>query len=82
VNPSIPHQKKEMALYINHHLKSSVSVTLPCQLLLMLYTLVGINNHLKSTSAIKVATMKKYRHFKRKPSYVTAKSALFTVSKG
>ena len=45
--------------YINYRLKSEVSITLRCQLCSTRYTVVRINNCSKSTSAIKVATVKK-----------------------
>ena len=69
--------------YINYCLKSEVSITLRCQQCSIRYTAVQIKNCLKSTSAIKVATMKNMDDFryKRKPSCATAKSTLFAVSK-
>ena len=69
--------------YINYHLKSEVSVMLRCQLCSTHYTAVRIKNCLKSTSAIKIATMKNTYdfHYEGKPSCATAKSTLFTVSK-
>ena len=47
------------------------------------YTAVRIKNYLKSTSAIKVATMKNITDFRyeEKPSRATAKSTLFAFSK-
>ena len=47
------------------------------------YTAVRIKNCLKSTSAIKIATMTNTDnfHYEGKPSRTIAKSALFTVSK-
>ena len=68
--------------YINYCLKSEVSVTLCCQLCSTLYTALRINNCSKSTSAIKIATMKNTDdfHFEGKPSHTTAKSTLFAVS--
>ena len=69
--------------YINYHLKSEVSITLRCWLCSTRYTAVRIKNCLKSTSVIRVATMKNTDnfHFEGKPSRATAKSTLFTVSK-
>ena len=70
-------------LYINHRLKSEVSITLRCWLRSAHYTAVRIKNCLKSTSSIKIATMKNTDGFryKGKPSRATAKSIPFTVSK-
>ena len=66
-----------------YRLKSEVSITLHCQLHVCLthYTAVQIKNCLKSTSAIKVATMKNMDDFRYegKPSCATAKSTRFTV---
>ena len=47
------------------------------------YTTVRIKNCSKSTSAIKIATMKNTDdfHFEGKPSHATAKSTLLAVSK-
>jgi len=44
--------------YINYHLKNQVSIMLCCQLCSTCYAAVRINKYLKSTSAIKVVTMK------------------------
>ena len=44
--------------YVNCRLKSEVSIMLSCQLCSTRYTAVRIKNCSKSTSAIKVATMK------------------------
>ena len=67
---------------MNYCLKSEVSITLHCRLCSTRYTAVQIKNCLKSTSAIKIATMKNMDDFcyKGKPSRVTAKLSLFTVS--
>ena len=70
--------------YVNNCcLKSEVSITLRCRLCSTRYTAVRIKNCLKSTSAIKIATMKKTDDFRYegKPSCATAKSTLFAVSK-
>ena len=69
--------------YINYHLKSEVSITLRCQLFSTCYTAVRIKNCLKSTSAIKIATMTNTDDFRYegKPSCAITKSTLFTVSK-
>ena len=69
--------------YINYCLKSEVSITLRFRLCSTHYTAVRIKNCLKSTSAIKIVTMKNTDDFcyEGKPSYVTAKSTLFAVSK-
>ena len=47
------------------------------------YTAVRVKNYTKSTSAIKVATVRKTDEFRYewKPSCATAKSTLFAVSK-
>ena len=70
-------------VYINYPLKSEVSITLLSPLCSTHYTAVQIKNCLKSTSAIKIATMKNTDNFlcKGKPSRATAKSTLFAVSK-
>ena len=69
--------------YINCCLKSEVSITLCCWLRSTRYTVVRIKNCLKSTSAIKTATMKNTDdfHYEEKPSRTIAKSTFFTVSK-
>ena len=74
------HTASEMALrapatYINYRLKSEVSITLHCQLFSIRYTAFRIKNCLKSTSAIKIATMKNTDDFryKGKPSHAIAK---------
>ena len=68
--------------YINYHPKSEVSITLRCQLCSTFYTAVQIKNCSKSTSAMKIATMKNMDDFcyEEKPSCATAKSTLFAVS--
>ena len=69
--------------YITYHLKSEVSITLCCQLCSTRYSAVPIKNCSKSTSAIKIATMKNTDnfHYEGKPSRATAKSTLSAVSK-
>ena len=70
--------------YINNYcLKSEVSIKLRCQLCSTRYTAVQIKNCLKSTSAIKIATMTNTDDFcyGGKPSCAIAKSTLFAVSK-
>ena len=62
------------ALAINYHLKSEVSSTFCCQLCSTCYTTLRIKNCLKSTSAIKVATMK---NNEGKPSSASAKLTPF-----
>ena len=56
--------------YINYCLKSVVSIMLLCWLFSTCYTAVRIKNCLKSTSAIKIATMKNTDifHYEGKPS--------------
>ena len=68
---------------INCCLKSEVSIMLHCRLCSTHYTTVQIKNWLKSTSAIKIASMTNTDDFcyKGKPSRVIAKSTLFDVSK-
>ena len=58
-------------------------ITLCCRLCSTRYTAVRIKNCLKSTSAIKIATMKNTDDFRYegKPSRATAKSIPFAVSK-
>ena len=84
-NPRIPKGRNSAALpnYINYRLKSGVSITLRCWLCSTHYTAVRIMNCLKSTSAIKTATMKNTNDFRYewKPSRATAKSTPFAVSK-
>ena len=69
--------------YINYCLKSELSITLHCRLCSTCYTAVQIKNLLKSTSTIKIATMKNMDDFRYegKPSHATAKSIRFAVSK-
>ena len=69
--------------YINYRLKSEVSITLCCRLCSTRYTAVRIENCLKSTSAIKTATMKITDdfHYEGKPSRAITKSTFFAVSK-
>ena len=81
-NPCIPHQRKEMGT--SHYcLKNKVFITFHCQLCSTCYTAVRIKNCLKSTSAIKVVTMKNTDDFcyEGKPSCATTESTLFAVSK-
>ena len=84
-NPHIPKERNDAThpSYINYCLKSEVSITLLCRLCSTRYTAVRIKNYLKSTSVIKIATMKNTDDFQYegKPSHVTTKSTLFTVSK-
>ena len=84
-NPSIPKERNSAARpnHINYRLKSEVSVTLRCRLCSTHYTAVRIKNCLKSTSAIKIATMKNTDDFRFevKPSRARTKSTPFPVSK-
>ena len=84
-NPRIPNERNSATRpnYINYRLKSEVSITLHCWLCSTRYTAVRIKNCLKSTSAIKIATMKNMGDFrnKRKSSRATTKSTPFAVSK-
>ena len=73
-----------LSSYINYCLKSEVSITLCCRLCSTHYTAVQIKNCLKSTSAIKIATMTNtdnIRYVEGKPSCAIAKSTLFAFSK-
>ena len=69
--------------YINHCLKSEASITLCCRLGSTRYTAVQIKNCLKSTSAIKTATIKNTDDFRYegKPSRAITKSTIFAVRK-
>ena len=84
-NPSILKERNGATSpsHINYHLKSEVSITLHCRLCPTGYTAGRIKNYLKSTSAIKVATMKNMDDFcyKGKPSHSTTNLTLFAVSK-
>jgi len=62
--------------------ETEVSITLLCQLFSTRYTAVQIKNSLKSTSAIKVETIRTISVTQSKPSRATTKLILFTVSKG
>ena len=78
--------KEKMTLHapaFNYYLKSEISIMLHCQLCSTHYTALQIKNCWKSTSTIKVDTMKNTDvfHFERKPSCAIAKSTPFTVSK-
>ena len=63
--------------------KNEVPITLHCQLCSTCYTAVQIKNSSKSTSTVKVATMKNMDDFcyEGEPSCATAKLTLFAVSK-
>ena len=84
-NPLIPKERNGAARpsYINYHLKNEVSIMFRCRLCSTSYTAVRFKNCSKSTSAIKIATMKNTDdfHFEGKPSRATTKSTLFAVSK-
>ena len=69
--------------HINHRLKSEVSITFRCRLCSSCYTAVRIKNCSKSTSAIKIATMKNTDNFRfeGKLSHATAKSTPLAISK-
>ena len=69
--------------YIIYRLKSEVSIALRCWLCSTRYTAVQIKNCLKSTSAIKITTMKNMDnvHYEGEPSHAITKSTLFAVSK-
>ena len=84
-NPRVPKERNRAMCpnHINYCLISEVSVTLHCQLCSTHYTAVRIKDCSKSTSAIKIATMKNTDnfHFKWKPSSAITKSTHFAVSK-
>ena len=69
--------------YIIYHLKSEVSIALHCWLCSTRYTAVQIKNCLKSTSAIKITTMKNMDDFRYegKPSHAITKSTLLLSAK-
>ena len=69
--------------YINYRLKSEVSILLRCRLCSTHYTAVRIKNCFKSTSAIRIATMKNTDDFcyEGKPSRPAAKLTPFAVRK-
>ena len=81
------HTERNGATRPSYRLKSEVSITLRCRLCSTRYTAVWIKSCLKSTSAIKIATMTNTDDFrnqvcyKGKPSRVITKSTLFAVSK-
>ena len=82
-NLRIPKEMVSRPNFINYCLKSEVSITLCCRLCSTHYTAIRIKNCLKSTSAIKIATMKNTDdfHLEGKPSRAHAKSTPFPVSK-
>ena len=83
VNPHIPHQKKEMVPHtpaIKYHLKSEISIILRCQLWSTRYTALRIKNCLKSTSAIKVATMKNTDDFRKGSHHMLLQNRHFLLS--
>ena len=84
-NPRIPKEKNNATRpnHINYCLKSEVSVMLRCRLCSTHYTAERIKNCFKSTSAIKIATMKNTDDFRfeGKPSRARTKSTPFPVSK-
>ena len=84
-NPRIPKERNRAMHpnHINYCLKSEVSITLRCRLCSTYYTTVRIKNCLKSTSAIKIATVKNTDDFRfeEKPLCAHAKSTPFPVSK-
>ena len=84
-NPRIPKERNRAVRpnHINYRLKSEVSITLRCRLCSTRYTAVRIKNCLKSTSAIKIGTMKNTDDFcfEGKPSHARAKSTPFPLSK-
>ena len=84
-NPRISKERNGAARpsYINYRLKSKVSITLHCRLCSTCYTVVQIKNCSKSTSAIKITTIKNTDDicYEGKPSCATVKLTLFAVSK-
>ena len=81
------HQKKKKMVphtpAVNYRLKSEISITLHRQLCSPCYTALQIQNYSKSTSTIKVATMKSTDdfHYEGKLSHTTTKSTPIAVSK-
>ena len=79
-NPRIPKERNGAAYpsYIKYRLKSEVSIMLHCRLCSTHYTAVQIENCLKNTSGIKIATMTNTDdfHCEGKPSHAVAKSTL------
>ena len=82
-NLRIPKEMVPRPNFINYRLKSEVSITLRCRLCSTCYTAIQIKNCLKSTFAIKIATIKNTDdfHFEGKPSRACTKSTPFSVSK-
>ena len=79
-NLHIPKEMVPRPNFIIYCLKSEVSITLCCRLCSTSYTAIRIKNCLKSTSAIKIATMDDF-HFEGKLSCACTKSTPFPVSK-
>jgi len=69
---------KDGTTRLNYCLKSELSVVLHLQLCSTCYTAVWIKNCMKSTSAIKVATVQKASNTKGRHHMPTTKSILFT----
>ena len=82
-NLRIPKERVPRPNFINYRLKSEVFITLLCRLCSTHYTAIRIKNCLKSTFAIKIATMKNTDDFRfeGKPSRAHTKSTPFPVSK-
>ena len=82
-NLRIPKEMVPCPNFINYRLKSEISITLRCWLCSTRYTAIRIKNCLKSSSAIKIATMKNMDDFRfeGKPSRARTKSTPFPVSK-
>ena len=82
-NLRIPNEMVPCPNFINYRLKSEVSITLRCRLYSSRYTVIWTKNCLKSTSAIKIATLKNMDDFRfvGKPSRARTKLTSFTVSK-
>ena len=76
-------ERRNGVAHPSYHLKSEVSIMLRCWLCSTRYTAVRIKNCLKSTSTIKIATMKNTNNFRYegKPSCDTPKSTLLLSAK-
>ena len=86
-NPRIPKERNGAACpsYINNYcLKREVSITLHCWLCSTRYTAVQIKNCLKSTSAIRIATMtnmNNFRYIRREATMCHRQIDTFAISK-
>ena len=79
-NLRIPKEMVPHPNFINYRLKSEVSITLRCQLCSTRYTAIRIKKCLKSTSAIKIATMKNTDNFRLEGKHVLAPNRHLSLS--